>query len=71
MTSVEFIREKFFCDQYWFEKLTFEQIIEQAEAIHKQQIIDAFWSGDNSDCTSEQNIKEFAEKYYNKTFKKK
>jgi hypothetical protein len=36
----------------------------------KQQLIDAFWNGDNSDCTSEQNSKEFAEQYYNETFNK-
>jgi hypothetical protein len=34
----------------------------------KEQIIDAFWNGDNSDCTSEQNAKEFAEQYYNQTY---
>lgn len=34
----------------------------------KEQIIDAFWNGDNSDCTSEQNAKEFAEEYYNQTY---
>ena len=42
--------------------------IEQAKEMEKQQIIDAFWNGDNSDCTSEQNSKEFAEKYYNETY---
>ena len=44
-------------------------IIEQAKEMEKQQIIDAFWNGDNTDCTSEQNSKEFAEQYYNETFK--
>ena len=42
--------------------------IEQAKEMEKRQIIDAFWNGDNSDCTSEQNSKEFAEKYYNETY---
>ena len=41
MTAVEFIREKLFCDEYWFEKLTFEQIIEQAKEMEKKQIMDA------------------------------
>ena len=44
--------------------------IEQAKEMEKKQIIEAFWNGDNSDCTSEQNAKEFAEQYYNETFKK-
>ena len=68
MTAVEFIREKLFCEEYWFEKLTFEQIIEQAKEMEKQQIIDAFWCGDNTDCISEQNSKEFAEQYYTSTY---
>ena len=37
--------------------------------MEKQQIIDAFWNGDNTDCLKEQNAKEFAEQYYNKTYK--
>lgn len=42
--------------------------LEQAKEMEKQQIINAFWNGDNTDCTSEQNIEEFAEQYYNETF---
>tara|TARA_R110000868_G_scaffold84286_2_gene237673 strand:- start:2046 stop:2306 length:261 start_codon:yes stop_codon:yes gene_type:complete len=45
-------------------------IFEQAKQMEKEQIIDAFWNGDNTNCIAEQNAKEFAEKYYNKTFKK-
>jgi hypothetical protein len=41
----------------------------QAKEMHKAEIIDAFWNGDNSDCTNEQNSKEFAEQYYKETFK--
>ena len=44
--------------------------IKQAKQMEKEQIINAFWNGDNSDCTSEQNAKEFAEKYYNETYNK-
>jgi LmbE family N-acetylglucosaminyl deacetylase len=40
----------------------------QAKERHKQQITNAFWNGDNTDCTSEQNIEEFAEQYYNETY---
>jgi hypothetical protein len=47
---------------------TFLKEIEQAKELEKQQIIDAFWNGDNIDCISEQNIKEFAEKYYSETY---
>jgi hypothetical protein len=41
---------------------------QQAKEMEKQQIINAFWRGDNTDCTSEQNIQEFAEQYYNETY---
>jgi hypothetical protein len=45
-----------------------EELFNQALAMEKEQIMDAFWHGDNSDCTSEQNSKEFAEDYYKKTY---
>lgn len=48
-----------------------QEAFEQAKEMEKQQIMDAFWNGDNSDCLSEQNSKEFAEKYYNETYKTK
>ena len=38
-------------------------------SVEKEQIIDAFWNGDNTDCLAEQNAKQFAEQYYHKTFK--
>lgn len=47
-----------------------EELIEQAKEMEKEQIKDAFWNGDNSDCTSEQNSFEFAEQYYNETYGK-
>jgi hypothetical protein len=53
------------------EKMTWNEIIAitgLAKELEKQQIIDAFWNGDNIDCISEQNIKEFAEKYYSETY---
>jgi hypothetical protein len=40
----------------------------QAKEMERQQIINAFWNGDNTDCTSEQNIEEFAEQYYEQTY---
>jgi hypothetical protein len=44
------------------------EMLQQAKELEKQQIIEAFWNGDNIDCISEQNIKEFAEQYYNETY---
>jgi hypothetical protein len=52
------------------DKFTWYLILEEAKAMEKEQIIDAFWNGDNSDCTLEQNAKEFAEQYYNETYGK-
>jgi hypothetical protein len=68
MTSIEWLFK-----QLWEEpkdKFTWYVILTKAKEMEKEQIIDAFWNGDNSDCTSEQNTKEFAEQYYNETFKK-
>lgn len=49
---------------------TIQELEEQAKELEKQQIIEAFWNGDNTDCLSEQNAKEFAEQYYSKTYEK-
>ena len=46
----------------------FQEQIKQAKEMHKQEMIEAFWNGDNTDCVSEQNIKDFAEQYYEKTY---
>jgi hypothetical protein len=40
----------------------------QAKEMEKEQIINAFCNGDNTDCTSEQNVKDFAEQYYQQTY---
>jgi vacuolar-type H+-ATPase subunit H len=66
MTSVEFIHEKLFCDEYWYEKLTFEQIIEQAKEMHKKEIENAYWDGGQHIPMSEKSC----EQYYQETFKK-
>ena len=72
MTAVEWLIEQIKSDQYQKALSLSEwiKVFEQAKAIEKEQIIDAFWNGDNTDCISEQNAKEFTEKYYNETFKK-
>ena len=53
-------------------RLTLKNIIQRIDDelldIEKQQIIDAFWNGDNTDCTSEQDSKEFAKKYFKETY---
>lgn len=48
-----------------------EGLFEKAKAMEKEQMIDAFWNGDNTNCIAEQNAKEFAEKYYTETYKLK
>ncbi len=40
------------------------------EKIEREQIIKAFWKGDNTDCTSEQNSYDFAKEYYDLTYRK-
>ena len=40
------------------------------EKIEREQIIKAFWKGDNTDCTTEQNSYDFAKKYYDLTYRK-
>jgi hypothetical protein len=47
------------------------KIFEQAKAMEKEQIKDAWIDGDNSDCLSEQDSSDFAEQYYNETFNTK
>jgi hypothetical protein len=66
-TAVEWLFEKLW--ETPKDKFTWYLILEEAKAMEKEQIIDAFWNGDNSDCTLEQNAKEFAEQYYNETYK--
>jgi len=44
------------------------RLLYKAKEMEKKQIINSFWNGDNADCTSEQNIEEFAEQYYNETY---
>lgn len=70
-TAVEWLLDNLISDPYSEED--FEHNKEcwiKAKEMDKQQIIEAFWNGDNTDCLSEQNTKEFAEEYYNETYKK-
>ena len=62
-TAVDYIKEKLMCNEYWYENMTFDQIIEQAKEMEKEQIVNAYndceWTGDHED----------GEQYYNETFK--
>lgn len=46
----------------------FEKCIQQAKAMHKEEIENAFASGDDSDYLQEQEARMFAQVYYNETF---
>jgi hypothetical protein len=57
----------------WLQSIELERDLtladwKNAKEMEKEKIINAFWNGDNTDCTSEQNIEEFAEQYYNETY---
>ena len=43
-------------------------LLVQAKAMHKEEIENAFISGDDSDCLQEQDSKLFSEHYYKVTF---
>lgn len=61
-TAVEYIREKLLGNEYWYEDMTFDQIIDQALAMEKEIIRKAYLDGrDNEYATSKD--------YYNETFK--
>ena len=71
MTAVEYIKEKLLGNEYWYEDMTFDQIIEQAKEMEKEQIQDAFiFSKDPFGLSigNSHTIKK-AEDYYNTTFK--
>ena len=73
MTAVEYIREKLLGDEYWYENMTFDQIIDKAKAMEKEQIINAALYGFRRDSDGDdwQGDNYNAEKYYNTTFKLK
>ena len=43
-----------------------QELLEQYKEMEKQQILEAFWNGDNTDCASEQILE--ALQYYNETY---
>ena len=68
-TAVEWLVEKLDDNILWTDSAKY--ILNQAKAMEKEQIINAFWNGDNTDCLKEQNSKEFAEQYYTETYETK
>jgi HEPN domain-containing protein len=71
-TAVEWLREKLWKE---FNFSFSDNILEQAKAMEKEQIIDAYWGGLNGAINdySDNKIKfgGGAEQYYNETFKTK
>lgn len=78
-TAVEYIREKLLGDEYWYENMTFDQIIDKAKEIEKWQIMEACYTvlmnKDQHNMipiyeTKEEEIIRHGQGYYNITFKK-
>lgn len=65
-TAVDYIKEKLMCNEYWYENMTFDQIIEQAKEMEKEQIIEAY----NTSFLLRDKPYSTAEKYYKETFNK-
>jgi hypothetical protein len=63
--KVQLENEEISVDEY---AVAYVRLLYKAKEMEKKQIINSFWNGDNADCTSEQNIEEFAEQYYNETY---
>lgn len=64
-TAVEYIREILLGNEYWYEGMTFDQIIDKAKEIEKEQSFEFFKAGQES---MEEGGKGF-EQYYNETYK--
>jgi hypothetical protein len=68
-TAVEFLIVQI--HKHWnSEGLSFEKILEQAKAMEKEQIIDAFVECWKENMPDGYECKQSAKDYYNKTFKK-
>lgn len=66
-TAVEYIREKLLGNEYWYEGMTFDQIIDKAKEIEKEQSFAFFKAGQES---MEEGGKGF-EQYYNENYESK
>jgi len=72
-TAVEWLIEQINNDAY---QIAFGQtyvsieLVEQAKAMEKEQIIKAWWSGENDSSIDPKLIKDMAEQYYNEIYNK-
>jgi hypothetical protein len=66
-TAVDYIKEKLMCNEYWYENMTFDQIIEQAKQMEKEQIIEAYETAMETDIYNEP--LKIGKDYYEQTFK--
>ena len=42
MTAVEYIREKLLGNEYWYEDMTFDQIIDKAKEMEQEQMAEMY-----------------------------
>ena len=72
-TAVDYIKEKLMCNEYWYENMTFDQIIEQAKEMEKEQIIEAYETAMETDIYNEplKIGKDYYEQTFNKSIKNK
>jgi len=70
-TAVDYIKEKLMCNEYWYENMTFDQIIDQAKEMEKEQIIEAYLKNHLQGCWMKNTPEEYAEQYYNETYESK
>jgi hypothetical protein len=66
-TAVDYIKEKLMCNEYWYENMTFDQIIDQAKEMEKEQIIQAYETAMETDIYNEP--LKIGKDYYEQTFK--
>ena len=69
-TAVEWLKD-LYENQDAYDEFILDEQWQKAIEMEKEQIIDAWIDGDNSDCLSEQDSSDFAEQYYNETFNTK
>jgi hypothetical protein len=67
MTAVEYIREKLLGNEYWYEDMTFDQIIEQAKEMEREalEIIKKFVNEFDEEGEVSWNTRDEAENFLN------
>ena len=66
MTAVEYIKEKLLGNEYWYEDMTFDQIIDQAKEMEKEQM-ETTWNN-AIDAELKDKWQSF-DQFHNETFK--